>query len=413
MAVEAVGLSATGLLEALGVKARQRAAEATMLTFPALAPAYRPATATEHGRLVSGLRMRLAALAEAAAPLAEGSAFAEETAAASSDRPGVARAAVTAQGRAGEETFSVEVEQLARSQVNEGTWLTPGDTTSLSSGTHTFTLVVGDGPPQTLSITVRVGETNADVMDDVAKAVNDAGVGVTAKTEDSTDGTRRLVLTGQEGTANAFRVVDASGSVVSATGIDTTFTTARDARFKLNDVFHAAGSNTVVLDAGRVSIELRGVSGPTASVEVEADPVAQATREMVAAVNELADFLATAEPELAGGVSRELDRILGAAASDLAGIGIRRTGNTLSIDDDRFGRAVLGEQAAVRSVLGDEAGLAGQLVALVRSVLRPGATVVGYAPAGMRTFTSARANDPAAEPLLSLATRGLLVDTRG
>jgi len=113
------------------------------------------------------------------------------------------------------EVNSVFVDNLASYDIAVSDQLTKDDSTVLSTGTHQFSIGLGSGEPQIISITVEESDTNDTVLDKIADAINDTGSDVNASVIYDTSTTVRLSLKSKEtGSENAINLQNEGSSEI-------------------------------------------------------------------------------------------------------------------------------------------------------------------------------------------------------
>ncbi len=90
-------------------------------------------------------------------------------------------------------TYDISVSQLAQSQVNSSSELNGMDESVVGTGVNTISINLNDQNYE-LNIEVAEGDTNEDVLNEIASAINGAGSGINAEIIDD-EGTLNLVLT--------------------------------------------------------------------------------------------------------------------------------------------------------------------------------------------------------------------------
>lgn len=182
---------------------------------------------------VQGLKTGSSALKTAVGSLANGSAFRQQSIVSSDDAvltvsgSGSKYSATTVAG-------SVQVEQVAEGQRNEGTALNAQAVVG-QGGSHTFAVEVG-GETHELSISVNATDTNQQLQEKMASAINQAGIGLEAKVTAAGNKSTLSVSSAGVGDVkeNRFLISDVSGSAVAKTGIDNVQQEAQDAVYRLD-----------------------------------------------------------------------------------------------------------------------------------------------------------------------------------
>ncbi|MCL1828183.1 MAG: hypothetical protein FWG32_01670 [Oscillospiraceae bacterium] len=217
---------------------------------------------------VFDLKEGASGLSSSISSLSSGAAF-RKTAAVSSDKE-----AMTVTGGESKYSFSsispssVEIKQIAEGQKNTGNSLAAGDKTSLS-GKQQFSIET-DGRSYTLSVDIKESDTNKDVQQKMADAINKANIGVTASVEtNDKDKTSALSISAKSTGDNAkskFSIKDVVGSAVAETGADKTTQAAQNAVYKVNGgAEQVSQSNTVSLSGG-VTATLKKAGGDPVTI---------------------------------------------------------------------------------------------------------------------------------------------------
>jgi len=150
--------------------------------------------------------------------------------------------------------MSVKIDQLAAGQVNEGARLGTSAKFDGSTGINKFKIETG-GKTTELSVNVSASDTNKDVQQKMADAINKAGIGVKATVEtDSATNSSMLKLestkTGSD-PKNSFKVTDVTGDLASRTGANDIARQGQDAIYSVNGgTARTSQSNTVSLGSG-------------------------------------------------------------------------------------------------------------------------------------------------------------------
>ncbi len=171
-------------------------------------------------------------------------------------------------------------------------------TLTLSVGSQASDGSVSDANAATLSF------TQATSLDDVAKAINGAGKGVSATVVTDADGKAYLSLKGQEGAAHAFTLTtDGDASLAdlavgpNATGTTTT-TAAADAALTVDGIAVTRPSNAISDLVDGVKLQLTGISTgavqltsttPTAALSQAVSNFVDTYNQVLSTVNGLTD----------------------------------------------------------------------------------------------------------------------------
>lgn len=294
-----------------------------------------------------GVNTKLDALRTAAEALTKATTWAAATAKAT----GGATATVTGAPKPGTTSFTVESLAATHSVVSTARWSGTGDATGISELTYT------SGGTTT---TITVGGSGS--VDDVIRAVNGSGLGLTATTMDTNGeaagGLALQVTAGKAGAAQQF----------SLSGFDQ-LTQGADARLRFGDpatsVPVTSTSNTF---SGLVPGVTFSVSAPgPATIEVTADPkaVASAVKAVVDAANAVlgdikaktATTSATAKLKGDSALRRVTTELLGAVSGLVgsespasSGVQLTRDG-TVTFDETAFLAALAADPDRVRRTL--------------------------------------------------------------
>ena len=104
--------------------------------------------------------------------------------------------AVSVKNNASPASYRIGVSQLATAQINTGKSLAIGNAADggFTAGINRFSIQTGNGS-RFLSVDVKAGDTNSDVLNKMADKINFAQAGVTAKTVTDDKGASRLMIT--------------------------------------------------------------------------------------------------------------------------------------------------------------------------------------------------------------------------
>ena len=188
--------------------------------------------------------------------------------------------------------MKVKVDQVAAGQKNEGSSMAANAAYEGETGTKSFTIEAG-GKTTELSVKVAAGDSNKDVQQKMATAINKAGIGVKATVEtDSKTNTSTLkiesTVTGSD-PKNGFKVSDKSGSLVADTGADKVAKEGQDAVYTVNGgATRTSSSNTVNLGNG-ISATLNKASDNEVTISrgQDIDRIKKAFDSLVKSYNDL------------------------------------------------------------------------------------------------------------------------------
>jgi len=243
--------------------------------------------------------------------------------------------------------MSVKVDQIAMGQLNEGNRMASNALYSGDRGTNRFAVETG-GKTTQLSINVLAGDSNRDVQQKMATAINNAGLGLkaTVETDSKTNTSMLRVESTNVGTAekNAVSIRDVTGNAVAQTGANQISRERQDAVYRVNGgEARTSQSNTVNLGNG-VSATLKASSDQEVTVSRGKDMsiVRGVVESLVRSYNNL--FSSAAEnvnDPRAQGLASRLMNVTGAFSRSLQdlGIGFDSSGR-MTIDSAKFNQAM-------------------------------------------------------------------------
>jgi len=345
---------------------------------------------------IGSLKSALSAFQDSLSSLADGSAFTQFLATASSTDHFSAIADSTAAGG----TYSVDVQQLATAEkASSGafaanTTLSTGQLT-ISVGTASMTVAVGSG---TGSLAQLAGAINRDANNP----------GVTAAVVHAADGDHIVFTSTKTGAANAFSVTgtgDVAGlsyDPATGTGGLTAVTHAQDAKLSIDGFAVTSASNAVQGAIQGVTINLTAVLGmtfDTLTVAADNDSIQKAVQAFVDNYNKLVGTTRTLTSYDSGsgksgallgdstmlGITSRLSRSLGLqvgasgdAVRSLADLGIKfEVDGSLSLDTDKLSAALSGTPEQVKNLFGNTAGLGQSLTPMLEGYLQTGGILDG------------------------------------
>ena len=165
--------------------------------------------------------------------------------------------------------MSVKIDQIAMGQLNEGNRLNASGSYGGDRGTNRFAIETG-GKTTQLSINVLAGDSNRDVQQKMATAINNAGLGLraTVETDSATNSSMLRVESTNVGTdeRNAFSIRDITGNAAAQTGANQVSRQRQDAIYSVNGgAAQVSRSNTVNLGNG-VSATFKAASEQAVTV---------------------------------------------------------------------------------------------------------------------------------------------------
>lgn len=242
--------------------------------------------------------------------------------------------------------MSVKIDQTAAGQLNEGARMTASASFQGSRGTNRFTIESG-GKSTQLSVNVSATDSNKDVQQKMADAINKAGIGVKASVE--TDSATNASILRIESTTtgsdpkNGFSIKDFTGDLVARTGANDISRQGQDAIFSVNGgPIRTSQSNTVNLGNG-VSATFNKASEQAVTISQgrDMDYAKSALQSMVNSYNDLYSEAVqrTGDPKAQNLASRmvSISKTYSGSLSDL-GIGFDSSGR-MTIDSKKLDAA--------------------------------------------------------------------------
>ena len=242
--------------------------------------------------------------------------------------------------------MTVKVDQTAAGQLNEGTRMNAAETYGGNGGTNRFSIETG-GKTTQLSVNVAAGDTNKDVQQKMADAINKAGIGVKATVEtDKTSNSSILKLesvkTGSD-PKNSFTIQDITGNIAARTGANDLSSEGRDAIYSVNGgPTKTSQSNTVNLGNG-INATFNKASDETVTISRGQDLkyAMSAVQNMVSSYNNLFSEAAqkTGDPK-AQNLASKMVNISSTYSKSLSNVGIGFTNDgKMTIDTQKLNQA--------------------------------------------------------------------------
>lgn len=258
-----------------------------------------------------------------------------------------------------EDSYEVEVENLASSQINIGFSL-PNTEKALKPGNYSFD-VSSNNVAYEFQFTVSEEDTNIDVQNKLARLFNHANIGLNATVrEDTMDASSLMIESSQTGEGNPpgtprFRIYstgqNTDGNVVDSLGIDYIARDASNAHFMINGQEYSTATNQFTLDKS-FELTLNGVSSEfgepvTIGLKTNVDSLKDNIYNLISGYN---TFLQAADKykELTSSnkLSFETKSVAKLYRNELDAIGINISENgSLSIDDNLLTQTAESEEA--------------------------------------------------------------------
>lgn len=290
--------------------------------------------------------------------LEEADLFSKKTA--FSSDPDIASATYVGTYTPGEDNHSIslEVQELAVTQENMGNFL-PAGKVGLSPDTYSFDVGINDMNYE-FQFTLGDNENNRDLQERLARLINNSGIGLKARVQDTT-GRSSLVLESEAtgiapGKTELFRISDDHTSkakgAVSYLGIDYISRPASNSRFTIDGEPCSTASNTFTYEK-KYDISLNGTSpeghpvtiGLKTNVESLTDNVVQLTEGYNRFLKGTSNYL-DAQPR-SKHVVWEMNRIISMYQDSLKAMGVNsQEDGTLAVDRSKLGNAVVSSEDA-------------------------------------------------------------------
>ncbi|MCX7748491.1 MAG: flagellar filament capping protein FliD [Clostridia bacterium] len=273
----------------------------------------------------------------------------------SSDSTGVTGSATST---AGFYNYTLNIAQIAKSQVNTGLSLDSNTASSITAGNHTFSLKVGNKEAKNISFAVGKDANNKQSLEGMAKAINYSRQGVTANViSDAKSGKSYLKITSDKtGTDHAFTITGIQGNAAAVSGIQNISSNSQNAVYKVNGKDYISQNNSISLDNGKVTAVLHKGEGKDIELKVAADTKAIKSdiKDFVTSFNKITDLTNSYSSSLGSAqkLGKEFSDIITLRKTSLQSIGILvNNDRTLSVDDQKLDKVLNENVSKVRGVL--------------------------------------------------------------
>lgn len=272
--------------------------------------------------------------------------------------PEVAAASFIGTYTPGEATpsLTLEVQSLAASQENMGSFL-PSGRTELAADTYSFDVNINDMNYE-FQFSIGESDTNRDIQDRLARLINNSGIGIKAHVMEA--GNRSALVLHAEATGlgadrtEQFHISDHHTSkakgAVAYLGIDYVSRQASNSRFTVEGEERSSASNTFTV--GKLfEVKLKGISpeghpvhiGLKTDVESLTDNVIHLTDGYNRFIMEASRYLDT-QPRSRHAI-REMDQIATLYQDSLSAMGVtRQEDGTLAVDRAKLGSSLISSQ---------------------------------------------------------------------
>lgn len=290
-------------------------------------------------------------------------------------------ASVTKDTAALTDPIKLNVKQTAASQ--SFTTSAIGSTGNTLRGKNTLTITEADGRKTSLNFSFDPLKDNKDKLNQVASAINDKKLGITASVTEK-DGNSTLVFSSDKtGTSNAF-TAEFTGDSASALGL-TLDRDARDAKYSVDGgEEQTSQSNDIKLAGGDLSVTLKGEGNTTiAKKTVDNSQTVDAVKKFAESYNKALGFLAKNAGESTSlsslAYSFSTTRFQSGSLSKI-GIAVDSAG-ALSVNESKLKDALKNNPKDVEKLLGGANGLATNAYGKAVNAMSNSRTLYPHSPA--------------------------------
>jgi hypothetical protein len=270
---------------------------------------------------------------------------------------------------------TVEIRYPAAPKTILSTPLNPIETVDLDEGDYDLTVTVG-GEEHTVSVSVTNNDSEADTNEEflatVARAINGVDSRIHAEVvygeEDAYDPaprsrpmnrTVRLSITStEEGQGTDFYISDPEGYALAGQFGLGASPPSRAARVVVQGALRDQSSNTLELDGGHVTAEIKDSTVSPLDIDVSLGPdvITQEISQVIASYNDLVRYMDAHADLLRPSLKDRVVRPLEDRAGLMGQIGLRATVQGRLEMSENFGERVIGAFDRVRSILLGEGG---------------------------------------------------------
>ncbi|MCR4955610.1 MAG: flagellar capping protein [Lachnospiraceae bacterium] len=252
--------------------------------------------------------------------------------------------------------FTLEVSQLAESQINIGNYL-DSDAHDIREGQYSFDFENTSNAYE-FQFSVSGNESNRDIQEKLARLINTANVGASATVDVDEENRSSLIIESKEtGLADTeeflFKVTPsmdaASKEAMDVLGIDFVARDAHNSSFLLNGTEHSSLSNTFTINK-EFEITLKGVSEEdkpaTIGFENDVDAIANNVNKLLTSFNQSIEKAQqySGTNQSSTKLLHDLRSVSEAFKPELENLGLNVQENgTIEMDRDIFNSAVIGD----------------------------------------------------------------------
>lgn len=237
---------------------------------------------------------------------------------------------------------SVLVHQIAKTQQNQGNALNANNA-DIPSGTHRFEIKI-DGNRHEISFTTNQTTTNLNFQQQMATAINQANIGITASVSTASNKSTLKLEASQTGAGKdnhpKFTIKDIDGTAVKQTAVNNIIRDGQDAVFIINGNQSQTYSTNNIDLGGGLNITLLSAYSDAIVINAASDAasIQNSLRHMVSHFNSLLEAARANPSDISTQrLVRNLERSIRVNRRSLANMGIStsQTG-ILTINDDKL-----------------------------------------------------------------------------
>lgn len=232
-----------------------------------------------------------------------------------------------ANSNAESKAYTINVSQLATSQINNGKSLNSNGISNFNSGQNIFNITKGNSI-YTFDINLNPYDSNITNLGKIAQSINKKNIGISANVEVKNDKSFMNLTSKETGIQNSFYVNDVKGNIVETSGINQIKQEAKNAEFKLNNIKNTSTNNTITVDKN-ISLSLKGAKSKDIQISVDVDKQAikQKIKELIVSYNNIITAANNNIRSFNGAsiLKSDLQKVINQAESSLQNIGLYST----------------------------------------------------------------------------------------
>ncbi len=167
-------------------------------------------------------------------------------------------------GKTAAPTYSIEVINVAKAQEEKSEQLSSNQPTNVEAGKHNLTVQVG-GKSYNITVDISSKDTNDDVFNKIAAALNKSNSGLTADVVKKNNKSQ-LVIAGKTGEENGFSI---EGQKFSQLLKMRKTQAAEDAAYSIGGKRFTSSSNSVTIENGSVTINFKSTGNAKISMVID------------------------------------------------------------------------------------------------------------------------------------------------